>query len=103
MANRTSRGADAPRAAHAATEPGLGFFLPEDAHTRLERAAVIAELLAGCFGECLDGHGKPLLLDARQIAALGEYLGEDLRAALAAIGDRDGLSREPAPEPSAAD
>lgn len=78
MAHRTSRGADAPRA------PQLGFLVPEDAHTRLERAAVIAELLAGCFGECLDGHGKPLLLDARQIAALGEYLEADLRAALAA-------------------
>lgn len=83
MAHRTSRGADAPPAAHAATEPQLGFFLPEDLHTRLERAAVIAELLAGCFGECVDGNGRPLLLDARQIAALGEYLEADLRAALA--------------------
>ncbi len=52
-----------------------------------------------------DGMLSPLL-DADQLTALDgsvSAFGVAVRTALGAIGDRDGLSREPAPEPSAAD
>lgn len=84
MANRTSRGADAPSAAPAATPARLGYFLDEEAHLRLKRAEAIAGLIAGLFGQCLDATGRPMLLDARQIAALGELLELDLQAGLEA-------------------
>jgi len=84
MANRQPTGAAAPQAASAAAEPCLGYLIPEEAHLRFQRAAIIAGLIAECFGEIYAPRGQPLMLDSRQIAALGELLEIDLRTGLEA-------------------
>lgn len=84
MANRQPTGAAAPQSASAAAEPCLGYLIPEEAHLRLQRATIIAGLIAECFGDLRAPDGRPLMLDSQQISALGELLELDLRAGLEA-------------------
>lgn len=71
------------QAAPAAITPGMGYFLDEDAYTRLLRAAAATELLIG-LGEYAALAGQPVHISPQQLGAMGEYLQQDLRAALAA-------------------
>ncbi|MEQ1511648.1 MAG: hypothetical protein ABL934_03105 [Lysobacteraceae bacterium] len=69
-------------AAGADTRQDLGYFLDEDAYTRLLRAAAATELMIG-LGEYATMAGGPFNVSPQQLGALGEYLQQDLRAALA--------------------
>ncbi len=68
-------------AASADARTDLGYFLDEDAYTRLLRAAAAAELMIG-IGEYTVLAGRPAHITPQQLAALGEYMQQDLRAAL---------------------
>lgn len=64
------------------TAAEFGYLINEDAYYSLQRAVVLADMLAGVFSTGFTENGAPLLMTSQQIGTLGEYLHQDLKTTL---------------------